>query len=104
MNKFIISLSCLILAGCGLNTYQPPLSEQPKDAAKFESDRKLCIEEAKQRVRNASTPGRALTVGALGLVGAAATAAAAGEEDDYTKSPLTMTDECLIKKGYKLAK
>lgn len=71
------------LSGCAhYADYQPKLASQPKDMARYEADRKFCLDDAMRR-RNSADP----------LVNA-----------DAYKFPREMVDECMTSKGYNVVK
>lgn len=96
-----IILILLLLTGC-MNSYQPSLAVPATSPEKYESDRQSCIEEAKQRMRKSMNDNMGTTalIGAIPVIGIVVQTT---RNDDYTKSGFTMTDECMSKKGYKLA-
>lgn len=81
MKKSLLFL--LMLIGCVPHyaDYQPTLNKQPKDLVKYDLDRKFCLADANSR-KNNSTWG----------------------QDDFTKFPREMVDECMTKKGYDVVK
>ena len=101
MKKYL----CISLFLCGCATYHPAV-ESVKSQTQYDADSKTCIEQGKQRSRDAawSSEGMTKTLG-IGLFGLlAAVPMAATDKSDYNKSPKEMADECMTAKGYKLVK
>lgn len=104
--RYVAYVALLLVAGCGRydSNYQPKLSEQPADAAKYEADRKKCFAEVDKRGDAASEAHKSDTaaIGAFGVLGYAAVSSNTNPDDDYTKTPMQMFDECMATKGYKV--
>lgn len=92
------------LTGC-FSAYHPDLAVPAKDQSKYESDRQECISTAQYKLRHPSNEdtARSAVGGAFGLVGAGIMAVTSDSNSDYNKSGYEMVDECMAKKGYKLA-
>lgn len=95
MRKLI--LACLLLSGCAY-THVPKMETPPKDQAKFDADTKLCRDKAFERGRVALD--KSNTVTGFGLLGSLVTAPDSEKNPDYYKTPMTMTDECMVELGY----
>ena len=92
MKKTLLIL--IALTGCNRMTdYQPTLSSRPADESRYAADLASC----KAEPRKAHTAEN-LAVGATWAVGMLALAA--GGDDDYFKTPMTLVDECMARKGY----
>lgn len=108
MKKFGVILLLFAVTGCDASIdYQPKLKSPPKDAAKYDTDRKYCIKfanEYKESGRqNHVSSGRTILPFLGGAVGAAVDGAThADQENDWALPATTLTDQCLIKKGYKV--
>lgn len=93
----------VLLSGC-MASYEPKLAAPATDQGKYQADLTTCKQEAHDRQMNAgySAGGMAkgTLIGAFGLLGGATAEAVSDKDDDYTKSPRTMVDECMAKKGY----
>lgn len=85
-------------------SYHPQMSKPVTNQVKYESDRQECLQQAKSRQFKAidENQGKTLAIGTFGLVGYAMVSA--GQEDDYSKAPTTMVDECMTLKGYPVVK
>ncbi len=109
IKKISFLLFIITLPGCAdMSSYHPQLSEQPKNAAKYESDRMICVAQSRERQKKAvsdyQSSGRWLMSGAFGLAGGAVDKATASSDADYNKTPMQMADECMSAKGYKVVK
>lgn len=85
MKKISYLVFLLLISACAIPhyaDYQPKLGTQPKNLAKYESDRKFCLDDAVKR-KNKSDP----------LM-----------DSDAWKTPKQMTDECMSSKGYDVIK
>lgn len=84
MKRIIFISALFLLSACVPHwaDYQPKLAVQPKNMAKYEANRKYCLNDAIHR-KNKSDP----------LVDA-----------DAWKTPRQMVDECVAAKGYDVVK
>jgi hypothetical protein len=105
MKTLILLLAAPLLAGW-MSSYNPELASPAKDQKQYETDRQACIADAHKRQVTAidSNTGRLIGFGAFGLLGGAAAEATADKDDDFVKSPRTMVDECMAKRGYDVVK
>lgn len=103
--KTMILLAALALVACGdFDKYQPKLSEQPKDKAKYDSDLSACKAEASTRLNSTSDECTAVWT-AGGIIAATVHDTVEPENNcDWNKSLGEMTDECMASKGYKVVK
>lgn len=99
---FFIAL--LALSGCGNRTdaYQPKLLVPAASESQYKNDRAACGIEVRQRMEKSQGPKDAL-LGGFGLAGGLVNMATSDSDDDGMKSPITMVDECMTKRGYKIA-
>jgi len=97
MKKYIL---LLFLTSCTPVFFtEPSLATPPSDQVKYHADLKACEEEQK------SSAVELITAGLIpGMVPVSTVMIGEGKGDDIFKSRYTIRDECMVKKGYVLAK
>lgn len=101
MKRYLVLL--LVMTGCTA-VYEPKLKTPASDQNKYTIDLDSCKQEAHDRILNAGYSPKGMFMSVFGPAGAAAVAASSDNDDDVNKTAFTMIDECMVKRGYDVAK
>jgi len=108
MRHTMIIGTCLVLSACSATQdYSPTLLLQPKNAAKYDADRKHCIAESNAKYAKAEDEERSsgrFLLGAFGAIGGALQGGMRDKDNALNKTPTMHVDDCLAQKGYKIAR